>query len=58
MKKVLSVLAALAAIGGSAWLLYRKFGKRSLMVSGEFEDEEPIVMDEEQPAEQEEAVEE
>lgn len=58
MKKFLSVLGALAAIGGSAWLLYRKFGKRTLMVSGEFEDEEPIVMDEEQPAEQEEAVQE
>ncbi|MBR2406563.1 MAG: hypothetical protein IKB04_05960 [Clostridia bacterium] len=59
MKKVLSVLAALAAIAGSAYLLYRKFGKPSMVISGEFEDEEPIVMEEDGEAtETEEATEE
>ena len=46
MKKVLSVLAALAAVAGSAYVLYRKFGKKSVVVSGEFEDDEPIVIEE------------
>ena len=53
MKKVLSVLAGAAAIGGAAWMLYRKFGKPSqLVVSGEFEDDEPIVLDEETTVEE------
>ncbi len=47
MKKVLTVLAGAAAIGGAAWLLYRKFGKPSMMISGEFEEDEPIVLEEE-----------
>ncbi len=47
MKKVLSILATLAAVAGSAYLLYRKYAKPSMVVSGEFEDDEPIVMDEE-----------
>lgn len=58
MKKVLSILAALAAVLGSAFVLYRKFKKPSMVVSGEFEDDEPIiVMDEEgaETAESEEA---
>lgn len=46
MKKVLSVLAALAAVAGSVYLLYRKFGKTAMVVSEEFDDEETIVMEE------------
>lgn len=54
MKKVLAVLAGAAAIGGAAWFLYRKYGKPSMLVSGEFEDnDEPIVIDEEEEAEEE-----
>ncbi len=58
MKKVLSVLsalAALAAIAASAYALYCKFFKKTLVVSGEFEEDEPIVMEEEaaeEPAEE------
>lgn len=61
MKKflsVLSALAALAALAGSAYALYRKFFKKTLVVSGEFEDDgETIVMEEteettEQPTEE------
>ena len=55
MKKVFSVLAALAAVAGSAYLLYRKFGKRAMVVSEEFDDEETIVMEELSEEETEEA---
>lgn len=48
MKKVLAVLAGAAAIGGVAWVLYKKFGKPSMLVQGEFDDNEPIVMDEDE----------
>ncbi len=58
MKKVLSVLTALAAVAGSVYLLYRKFGKPSMVVSEEFDDEETIVMEEEAEEETEEAPEE
>lgn len=48
MKKVVPVLAGLAAVGGSLWLLHRKFGKPSEEQVVEFEEnDEPIVMDEE-----------
>lgn len=46
MKKILAIIGAIAAIGGAAYVLYRKFGKRSMVVSGEFDDDETIIMDE------------
>lgn len=46
MKKFLAIIGAIAAIGGAAYLLYRKFGKRKMVVSGEFDDDETIIMDE------------
>ncbi len=47
MKKLFPILAGLAAAGGAAYLLHRKYGKPSMVVTGEFEDDEPIVLDEE-----------
>ncbi len=44
MKKVFPLLVGAAAIAGSAWYLYRKFGKPAMVVTGEFEDDEPIIL--------------
>lgn len=47
MKKFLAFLAGAAAIGGGLWLAYRKLTEHGILVSGEFEDEEPVVLAEE-----------
>ena len=46
MKKILAIIGAIAAIGTAVYLLYRKFGKRSMVVSGEFDDDATIIMEE------------
>lgn len=48
MKKVIPVLAGLAAVGGSLWLLHRKFGKGAdeAFLDAE-ENGELIIMDDE-----------
>ncbi len=47
MKKFLAFLAGAAAIGGGLWLAYRKLTEHGILVSGEFEEEEPVVLAEE-----------
>ncbi len=47
MKKVMAILAALAAVGGALWVIARKLKERKLLMSEEFDDEDTIVIEDE-----------
>lgn len=48
MKKLLAFLAGAAAVGGGLWLAYRKLTEHGILVSGTFEEEEPVVLAEDE----------